>query len=148
MVRDYKTDGPIIDGHVYDLKNPRRTGAPPHRFNPHGAGRISSQPTTMDALKQRTGAYAGRAVVHVEWSAISIWMLKGEATAAIEASGIPYDVASVAVRLVQAAKEHAKGWPSLSGTVETPLLYGLSSDCRQEAKRTAYDVYRVWQEQG
>ena len=148
MHRAHDRHGPIVDGHVYDLKNPSRTGAKPARFNPHGAGRISSQPTTMDDLQRRTGRYYGRAVVHAEWSAISTWMMRGEATSALEAQGIPYQVASVAARLVREAKEHAKGWPSHSGKDATPLLYGLSSDCRHEAKRTAYEVYRVWQEQG
>lgn len=150
MVRDYKTDGPIIDGHVYDLKNPRRTGAPHPRHNPfHQAGRISSQPTTMPDLNKRTGAYFNRAKVHLEWSAISAWMMKGEATAVLEAAGIPYDVASLSARLAGDAKRHEAGWPtSISGQPVTPALYDLSPDCQQEARRTANEVHRVWKAQG
>lgn len=148
MHRAHDRHGPIIDGHVYDLKNPNRTGAPQPRHNPfHPAGRIG-KPFTLIELQRRTGPYFGKAKVHAEWSAISTWMMKGDAAPAFDAAGIPHDVARVAVQLVHAAKNHAKGWPSLSGKIETPLLYGLSPDCRQEAKRTAYEVYQVWQEKG
>ena len=149
MYRAHDRHGPIVDGHVYDLKNPRRTGAPQPRHNPfHQAGRINSQPTTMETLQGRTGEYFGRAKTHVEWSAISAWMMKGQATAAIEAAGIPYEVARVAVRLVQQAKDYAKGWPRLNGPNETPLLHGLSNASQNEAGRTANEVFRVWIAEG
>ncbi len=148
MYLPHDREGPIIDGHPYDLKNPRRTGAPPARFNPHGAGRISSQPTTMVDLQRRTGRYFGRAKTHAECSAISAWMMRGDATAAIEAAGIPYEVARVAVPLTREAREHDRGLPKLSGKGAPPLLCGLSSDCQQEARRTSNEVYRVWQDQG
>ncbi|WP_434405771.1 hypothetical protein [Sphingobium sp. DN12] len=148
MYRAHDRHGPIIDGHVYDLKNPRRTGAPQPQHNPfHPAGSLS-QPTTMTDLRRRAGVYFGMAKVHLEWSAISTWMLKGQATAAIEAAGIPYPVASATVRLIQPAREFEAGWPRLSGKVETPALYGLSPDCQLEARRVAREVAAVWTAQG
>ncbi|WP_288410825.1 hypothetical protein [uncultured Sphingomonas sp.] len=104
-------------------------------------------PETLDDLMQRAGPYADAVKAHLEWSAVAIWIMK-DGSKALQTAGISAAIASVSVLLVKAADEHAAGWPSLCGKIVTPAIYGYSSDSQREARRSAAEIYAIWEANG
>jgi hypothetical protein len=104
-------------------------------------------PRTFDDLMQRAGPYADAAKVHVEYAAITAWLMKGQADKALEAIGLPVRVASLSVFLTRAAEERELGWPCLTSNV-APELYGYSPDSQCEARCVAAEVHALWEAAG
>ena len=104
-------------------------------------------PTSLDELMQRAGPYAEAAKAHVEWSAVTVWLMK-EGYEVLATSNLPSAVACLSVLLTREAEEHAAGWPRLSGPAVTPAIYGYSPDSQCEARRSAAQARSIWEAAG
>jgi hypothetical protein len=96
---------------------------------------------------QRAGPYGDAAKAHVEYTAITAWLMKGQGDKQLDAIGLPVRVASLSVFLTRAAEERELGWPCLTDNV-TPELYGYSPDSQCEARRVAAEVHAFWEAAG
>lgn len=105
-------------------------------------------PKTLDDLLQRAGPYADATRTHIEWGAVTVWLMKTYCSEALEIAGLPIRVASLAVLLTREAEEDAAGWPRLSGKIVTPAIYGYSPDSQCEARRSAAQARSLWEAAG
>jgi hypothetical protein len=105
------------------------------------------EPRTLADLMQRAGPYADAAKAHVEYAAITAWIMKGQADKQLDAIGLPMRVASLSVLLTRAAEERELGWPCLTQDA-APELYGYSPDSQCEARRVAVEVHALWEAAG
>lgn len=120
---------------------------PPHSYPVDRRPKWHVTPTTLDDLMQRAGPYAHAAKAHVEWSAVTVWLMK-EGDGAVVAAGLPVRVANLSVLLTREAEEHAAGWPRHSGPCVTPAIYGYSTDSQCEARYSAAQVRSIWEANG
>lgn len=121
---------------------------PPRSFPPSKRPVWHSEPQTLDDLLQRAGHYADATRTHVEWGAITTWLMHGKADKMLEAAGLPVRVASLSVLLTRGAEEREAGWPRLVGRNEPPALYGYSQPSQCEARRSAAEVRDIWEAAG
>ena len=101
----------------------RGTGDAPRPSRPDYVPKVALVPQTLDDLMQRVGPYADAAKAHLEWSAVTVWLMK-EGDKVVVAAALPSAVAILSVFLARAAEEREAGWPILSGIIATPALYG------------------------
>lgn len=106
------------------------------------------EPRTLDDLLQRAGPYADGTKAHVEWGAVTAWMMNGQADEAIASVFMPGEAANLSVFLSRQAIEHEAGWPQLSERCVTPALYDLAEDAQGIARRMAGEVYALWEAAG
>jgi len=106
------------------------------------------EPRILDDLLQRAGPYADATRTHVEWGAVSTWLMKAEADKALEAAGLPSAAAINAVFHTRAAEEQEAGWPCLSGRAVSPVLYGLPADLQSKVRGMAAEVHALWEAAG
>ena len=125
----------------------RGTGDAPRPSRPDYVPKVALVPQTLDDLMQRAGPYAEGVKANLEWSAVTVWLMK-EGYAALATSDLPSAVASLSVILTREAEEHAAGWPRLSGPAVTPAIYGFSPDSQCEARCSAAQVRSIWQANG
>lgn len=126
----------------------RGTGQAPKPFRPDYVPKVALVPQTLDDLMQRAGPYADAVKAHLEWSAISAWLMKADCSEALEVAGLPIRVANLSVILTREAEEHSAGWPRLSGPGVTPAIYGYSPDSQCEARRSAAQARSIWEANG
>jgi hypothetical protein len=105
-------------------------------------------PTTLDDLLQRAGPYADATKAHVEWGAVTSWMMKGSSTPAVASASIPSEAGNLSVFLTRQAVEHEAGWPPLSDRAVAPALYDLPEDAQSIARRMAADIHALWEAAG
>jgi hypothetical protein len=74
--------------------------------------------------------------------------MSGKADAALSAALISGRVASLSVLLTREAAEAEAGWPMLSERRVTPAIYDLPADAQRIARRTAADVFALWEVAG
>lgn len=122
------------------------TGAAPKPSRPDYVPKVRLIPTTLDDLINRAGSYAHAAKAHVEWTAVSIWLMK-DGDKALAAAFIPVEAANVSVLLTRAAAEHEAGWPKLTSNAPPPL-YDLPQDAQCIARRMAGDIHALWEAAG
>ncbi len=125
----------------------RGTGEAPKSSRPDYVPKVATVPQTLDDLMQRAGPYADAVKAHLEWSAVSLWLMKTDGER-LEAADLPVPVANLSVILTREAEEHAADWPRLSGPRVTPAIYGFSPDSQREARRSAAQVHSIWQANG
>ncbi len=108
------------------------------------------EPTDLDDLCRRVGKYADAAKAHVEWGAITQWLMCGgrRYDDAIASAGIEGRTASQCVLIVREADEHKAGWPRLSGKPVKPVLYDLNPIHREETVRIAKKIRALWEAAG
>lgn len=126
----------------------RGTGEAPRPTRPDYIPKVHIVPQTLDDLMQRAGPYDRAVKAHVEWSAVSVWLMKADRAAQLEAAGLPVTVANLSVLLIREVEEYGAGWPRLSGPAVTPALYGYSADSQLEARRSAAQVRSIWEAHG
>lgn len=132
------------------MSNPddRGTGLAPKPSRPDYAPKVHLVPQTLDDLMQRAGPYADAVKAHMEWSAVSSWLMQPSCEEPLVVKGLPFAVANLSVMLTREAEERAAGWPRLSGPAATPAIYDYSPDSQCEARRTAAQVRSIWQANG
>lgn len=123
------------------------TGEAPQPTRPNYVPKVRLVPHTLDDLMQRAGPYSDAAKAHVEWSAVTVWLMK-EGHTALTHTDLPPAVANLSVILTKEAEEHATGWPRLSGSAVTPAIYGYSPDSQCEARRSAAQARSIWEANG
>lgn len=125
-----------------------RTGEapkPPRSFPADTRLKWHVEPRTFDDLLKRAGPYAEVTKAHVEWGAITTWMMKGAANSALTAASIPGEAGNLAVFLTRQAIEHEGNWPRLSDRAVTPALYDLPTDAQGIARLMAADIRALWE---
>lgn len=122
------------------------TGSRPLR--PEYVPKVHVIPQTLDDMMLRAGPYADAVKAHLEWSAVSVWLMKMDDYQPLEAAGLPFAVANLSVLLTRKVEEHEAGWPQLPGCEIIPALYGYSPDSQCEARRSAADVRAIWNANG
>lgn len=125
----------------------RGTGDAPRPSRPDYVSKVALVPQTLEELMQRAGPYADAAKANLEWSAVTVWLMK-EGDRAVVAAGLASAVANLSVFLTRAAEEREAGWPSLSGIIVTPAIYGYSEDSQCEARRSAAEARAIWEANG
>jgi len=125
----------------------RGTGGAPKTFRPDYVPKVALVPQTLDDLMQRAGPYADAVKANLEWSAVTVWLMKTDGEQ-LEAASLPVRVACLSVLLTREAEEHAAGWPQLSGPAVTPAIYGYSPDSQCEARRSAAQARSMWEANG
>ena len=125
----------------------RGTGEAPRTSRPDYVPKVALVPQTLDDLMQRAGPYADAVKANLEWSAVTVWLMK-EGYGVLAASDLPSAVACLSVILTREAEEHAAGWPRLSGPAVTPAIYGYSPDSQCEARRSAAQARSMWEANG
>ena len=123
------------------------TGGAPKPSRPDYVPKVQLIPRTLDDMMNRAGSYAHAAKAHVEWTAISVWLMK-DADKALASAFIPIEAANLSVLLTRGAAEHGAGWPSLSDDPVSPALYDLPDDAQQIARRMAGDIHALWEVAG
>ena len=126
----------------------RGTGDAPKSSRPDYVPKVAIVPQTLDDLMQRAGPYADAVKAHLEWSAVSLWLMQTNCEPQLEAAELPVRAACLSVILTREAEEHAAGWPRLSGPAVTPAIYGYSPDSQCEARHVAAQVRSIWQANG
>jgi len=121
---------------------------PPRSFPADPRPKWHVEPTTLDDLLERAGPYADATRTHVEWGAVECWLMKGSASAALEAAGLHSGAAINAVFHTRAAEEQEAGWPCLSGRAVTPVLYDLPADLQCKVRGMAAEVRSLWEANG
>lgn len=124
------------------------TGSAPRPSRPDYVPKVAIVPQTLDDLMQRAGPYADAVKAHLEWSAVTVWLMKADCGEQLEAASLPVPVACLSVLLTREADEHAAGWPRLSGPAVTPAIYGYSPDSQCEARRSAAQARSMWEADG
>lgn len=132
------------------MSNPddRGTGSAPKPSRPDYVPKVHLVPQTLDDLMQRAGSYADAVKAHLEWSAVSSWLMQPSCEEPLAAKGLPFAVANLSVMLTRADEEHAAGWPRLSGPAVTPAIYGFPPDSQCEARRSAAQARSIWEANG
>lgn len=102
-------------------------------------------PTTLNDLMNRAGDYADAVKAHVEYTAVSTWLMKADAPLA--AACIPVEAGNLSVLLTRQALEHEAGWPKLTSNAPPPL-YDLPEDAQGIARRMAGDIHALWEAAG
>ena len=102
-------------------------------------------PTTLDDLMNRAGDYADAAKAHLEYSAVTTWLMKADDPLA--AAFIPVEAGNLSVLLTRQALEHEAGWPKLTSNAPPPL-YDLPEDAQGIARRMAGDIHTLWEAAG
>ncbi len=125
----------------------RGTGEAPKPPRSDYIPKVHLVPQTLDDLMQRAGPYADAVKVHLEWSAVTVWMMKEE-YGVLAVSDLPSEVASLSVVLTKEAEEHAAGWPRLSGPGAIPALHGYCPDSQYESRRCAAEARSIWEANG
>ncbi|MGK6322298.1 hypothetical protein ACMGDM_04365 [Sphingomonas sp. DT-51] len=121
---------------------------PPRSFPPDRRPRgWTVVPETLPDLMVRAGPYADAAKAHLEWSAVTAWLMK-DGDKALAAAFIPVQAANLSVLLARHAAEHEANWPKLSDNPVPPALYDLPEDAQVIARRMAYDIYDLWEAAG
>ncbi len=126
----------------------RGAGDAPRPSRPDYVPKVAIVPQTLDDLMQRAGPYADAVKDHLEWSAVSSWLMQQNCEQPLQAAGLPFAVANLSVMLTREADEHAAGWPRLSGPAVTPAIYGYSPDSQCEARHSAAQVRSIWEANG
>ncbi|MHA6721887.1 hypothetical protein [Sphingomonas sp. RS2018] len=93
----------------------------------------------------RAGDYADAAKVHLEYSAVSTWLMKTDDP--LNAAFIPVEAGNLSVLLTRQALEHEAGWPKLTDQAPPPL-YDLPEDAQGIARRMAGDIHAFWEAAG
>lgn len=122
------------------------TGGAPKPSRPDYVPKVRLIPTTLDDLMNRAGPYADAAKAHLEYTAVSAWLMK-DAGKALAAAVIPVEVAHLSVLLTRQALEHEAGWPKLTDQAG-PALYDLPEDAQGIARRMAGDIHALWEAAG
>jgi hypothetical protein len=122
------------------------TGGAPKPSRPDYVPKVRLIPATLDDLMNRAGSYADAAKVHVEYTAVSTWLMKADAPLA--AAFIPVEAGNLSVLLTRQALEHEAGWPKLSDNPVPPPLYDLPQDAQSIARRIAGDIHALWEAAG
>jgi len=125
----------------------RGTESAPRPSRPDYVPKVAIVPQTLDDLMQRAGPYADAVKAHLEWSSVTVWLMK-EGYGVLAASDLPSTVACLSVILTREAEEHAAGWPRLSGPAATPAIYGFSPDSQCEARCAAAQARLMWEADG
>ncbi len=123
------------------------TGSAPKPSRRDYVPKVPLAPQTLDELMQQAGPYADAARANLEWSAVTVWLMK-EGYGVLATSDLPSAVACLSVILTREAEEHAAGWPRLSGPAVTPAIYGYSPDSQCEARRSAAQARSMWEANG
>lgn len=126
----------------------RGTGDAPRPSRPDYVPKVALVPQTLDDLMKRAGPYGDAVKVHLEWGAVTVWLMKAAYGDQLEAVSLPVRVANLSVLLTREAEEQAAGWPRLSGPAVTPAIYGFSPDSQCEARCSAAQVRSIWQANG
>jgi hypothetical protein len=124
------------------------TGEAPQPTHPTYVPKVRLYPHTLDDLMQRAGPYSDAVKAHVEWSAVTAWMMTGQADKLLDTISLSSAVANLSVFLTSGAEERELGWPSLSGIIAPLALYGYSPDSQCEARRVAAEVHALWEANG
>ncbi|MFK4794784.1 hypothetical protein [Sphingobium sp. ZW T5_29] len=105
-------------------------------------------PRTLAELREFGRDFGDAAVAEARWSAITIWLMKGEPSAGLSN---PRRVTLAAVHMAQEHDRYHLGWPCWKGeeaSRATPVLDGLSPDCQREAKLVAAETLADWERVG
>lgn len=137
-----------MDADSWDDRGAGHPPKPPRSFPPDRRPKWHMFPQTLDDLLQRAGPYADATRIRVEWSAISVWMMKGQADKELEANGVSPTVANLSVFLTEQAEVREAGWPNLTGIVPPLAIYDHSPECQCEARRVADEVRAIWEANG
>jgi hypothetical protein len=105
-------------------------------------------PQTLDDLINRAGPYADAVKAHLEYSAVTTWLMKTGDDKVSIAAFIPAEAGNLAVLLTRQALEHEAGWPKLSDNPVPPALYDLPEDSQSIARRMAADIHALWEAAG
>ena len=124
------------------------TGEAPKPPRPDYVPKVHVFPQTLDELMQRAGPYADAAKAHVEWSAVSVWLMKVSPNPALAAAFITEEAASLSVLLTRHAAEHEANWPKLSDNPVSPALYDLPEDAQNISRHTAASIFKLWEDAG
>ena len=128
-----------------DSWDDRGSGQAPSRPRSDYIPKVRLIPTTLGDLMNRAGPYADAVKAHVEYTAVSTWLMKVDEPLA--AAFIPVEAANLSVLLTRQALEHEAGWPKLSGQAAPPL-YDLPEDAQGIARRIAGDIHALWEAAG
>lgn len=123
------------------------TGAAPKPSRPDFVPKVRLIPATLGDLMNRAGPYADAAKAHVEYIAVSTWLMKTWPNPALGAAFIPDEAASLSVLLTRGAAEHEAGWPKLTSDAPPPL-YDLPEGAQGIARRMAGDIHALWEAAG
>ena len=130
-----------------DSWDDRGSGQAPSRPRSDYIPKVRLIPTTLDDLMNRAGPYADAVKAHVEYTAVSTWLMKTWPNPALVAAFIPDEAASLSVLLTRGAAEHEAGWPKLTDQAPLPL-YDLPEDAQGIARRMAGDIHALWETAG
>lgn len=128
-----------------DSWDDRGSGQAPSRPRSDYIPKVRLIPTTLDDLMNRAGPYADAVKAHVEYTAVSTWLMKADDPLA--AAFIPVEAGNLSVLLTRQALEHEAGWPKLSADTAPPL-YDLPEDAQGIARRIAGDIHALWEAAG
>lgn len=128
-----------------DSWDDRGSGQAPSRPRSDYIPKVRLIPTTLDDLMNRAGDYADAVKAHVEYTAVSTWLMKADAPLA--AACIPVEAGNLSVLLTRQALEHEAGWPKLTSNAPPPL-YDLPQDAQGIARRMAGDIHALWEAAG
>ncbi|KTT95646.1 hypothetical protein [Sphingomonas sanguinis] len=128
-----------------DSWDDRGSGQAPSRPRSDYIPKVRLIPTTLDDLMNRAGDYADAVKAHVEYTAVSTWLMKADHPLA--AASIPVEAGNLSVLLTRQALEHEAGWPKLTSNAPPPL-YDLPEDAQGIARRMAGDIHALWEAAG
>lgn len=128
-----------------DSWDDRGSGQAPSRPCSDYIPKVRLIPTTLGDLMNRVGPYADAVKAHVEYTAVSTWLMKADAPLA--AACIPVEAGNLSVLLTRQALEHEAGWPKLTSNAPPPL-YDLPEDAQGIARRMAGDIHALWEAAG
>lgn len=128
-----------------DSWDDRGSGQAPSRPRSDYIPKVRLIPTTLDDLMNRAGPYANAVKAHVEYTAVSTWLMKADAP--LTAACIPVEAGNLSVLLTRQALEHEAGWPKLTSNAPPPL-YDLPEDAQGIARRMAGDIHALWEAAG
>ncbi len=121
------------------------SGQAPSRPRSDYIPKVRLIPTTLDDLMNWAGNYADAVKAHVEYTAVSTWLMKADAPLA--AACIAVEAGNLSVLLTRQALEHEAGWPKLTSNAPPPL-YDLPEDAQGIARRMAGDIHALWEAAG
>jgi hypothetical protein len=124
------------------------TGEAPKSPRPDYVPKVHLFPQTLDDLMQRAGPYADGAKAHLEYTAVSTWLMKDWPNPALATAFISDKAAGLSVLLSRQAIEHEAGWPKLSDNPVPPALYDLPEDAQRIARRMAGEIHALWEAAG
>ncbi len=122
------------------------TGGAPKPSRPDYVPKVALIPQNLDDLMKLAAPYADAVKAHVEYTAVSTWLMKADAPLA--AAFIPVEAGNLSVLLTRQALEHEANWPKLAGNPVPPALYDLPDDAQQIARRMAGDIHALWEAAG